>query len=213
MLRFLTGLAPVHTVWILESCRDSSTYTPTYLQVLLRPIHHALPETHTPLHSPTLLTFAGQLLGLGFAGPVFYFLRLVSAPRQPTSSPLPSRQTSRARSTPARAQHSSSPSSSSSRQPRSSPPTPLRSPRHGTAGSGRGRCPHSFIGVLNAVLASVISGTPSLDLKAIAVGRVSGCDSRCASTHLGRDVVLRRPLLRHMSCPRSSCPSPRCKKP
>lgn len=71
-----------------------------------------------------------------------------------------------------------------------------------------------FIGVLNTVLASVISVRPALDLKAIAVGRVSGCDSRCVRQRSSRqERGSTSSSSRHMSCPRSSCPSPRCKRP
>ncbi|KAI4859733.1 hypothetical protein F4820DRAFT_462258 [Hypoxylon rubiginosum] len=60
MFSFLIDLGPVYAIWILESRRAGSAYTPAFL--------------------PTLFTFAGQLLGLGSVAPVFYFLSFAFGP-------------------------------------------------------------------------------------------------------------------------------------
>ncbi|OTA95932.1 hypothetical protein M434DRAFT_9400 [Hypoxylon sp. CO27-5] len=60
MFTFLVDLAPVFAVWILESCRAGSAYTPAFF--------------------PTIFAVAGQLLGLGPVAPIFYFLCFTFGP-------------------------------------------------------------------------------------------------------------------------------------
>ncbi|KAI0384957.1 hypothetical protein F5Y04DRAFT_202137 [Hypomontagnella monticulosa] len=60
MFSFLIDLGPVYAIWILESYRAGIAYTPMYL--------------------PTVFTFAGQFLGLGFVAPIFYFLLFAFGP-------------------------------------------------------------------------------------------------------------------------------------
>ncbi|KAI0172691.1 hypothetical protein GGR52DRAFT_417807 [Hypoxylon sp. FL1284] len=60
VLSFLVDLGPVFAVWVLESRRAGSAWTPAYL--------------------PTVVTFAGQLLGIGSVAPLFYFLCFAFGP-------------------------------------------------------------------------------------------------------------------------------------
>ncbi|OTB04741.1 hypothetical protein M426DRAFT_320604 [Hypoxylon sp. CI-4A] len=60
MITFLTDIGPVYAIWILESYRVGSAFTPVYY--------------------PTLFSFGGQLLGIGPVAPIFYFLLLVTGP-------------------------------------------------------------------------------------------------------------------------------------
>ncbi|KAK4182974.1 hypothetical protein QBC35DRAFT_456759 [Podospora australis] len=61
MISFLTDLGPVYIVWFLESARVGNAWTPAYFA--------------------TFFAFAAQLVGIGSAAPVFYFLCLTFGPR------------------------------------------------------------------------------------------------------------------------------------
>ncbi|KAI1211969.1 uncharacterized protein F4807DRAFT_383483 [Annulohypoxylon truncatum] len=71
MLSFLTDLGPVYALWILESCRAGSFYTPAYL--------------------PTLFSLTGQLTGLGSLAPIFYFLCFAFGPTASDLARMPAR--------------------------------------------------------------------------------------------------------------------------
>ncbi|KAK0727317.1 hypothetical protein B0T26DRAFT_747660 [Lasiosphaeria miniovina] len=60
MLSFLSDLGPVYAVWTLESCRAGNAWSPAALMQF----------------SATFWTTPSQLVGIGSAGPVFYFLLL-----------------------------------------------------------------------------------------------------------------------------------------
>ncbi|RYP79581.1 hypothetical protein DL769_002891 [Monosporascus sp. CRB-8-3] len=62
---FLVDVGPIYAIWILESYRSASAWTPMYL--------------------PTIFTVAGQFLGIGPVSGVFYFLYITFGP---TSSDL-----------------------------------------------------------------------------------------------------------------------------
>ncbi|KAI3392214.1 hypothetical protein diail_6075 [Diaporthe ilicicola] len=70
MFSFLNDLGPVYAVWFLESCRVGNRFTPAYLSLQLTQI----PD------SPTIFSFAAQLLGIGSVAPVLYFLSFVFGP-------------------------------------------------------------------------------------------------------------------------------------
>ncbi|KAF2645060.1 hypothetical protein P280DRAFT_390572 [Massarina eburnea CBS 473.64] len=57
---FLNDLGPLYAVWWLESARVGNRWSPAYF--------------------PTLFTFAGQLLGIGSVGGIFYFLHHTFSP-------------------------------------------------------------------------------------------------------------------------------------
>ncbi|KAI2464798.1 hypothetical protein F4781DRAFT_411617 [Annulohypoxylon bovei var. microspora] len=71
MFSFLTDLGPVYALWILESCRAGSAYTPAYL--------------------PTIFSLAAQLLGIGPTAPVFYFLCFTFGPTASDLARMPVR--------------------------------------------------------------------------------------------------------------------------
>ncbi|KAI0017121.1 hypothetical protein F4780DRAFT_756837 [Xylariomycetidae sp. FL0641] len=60
MFSFLNDLSPIYAVWILESCRPANAGTPAYL--------------------PTFFSMLAQVLGIGVAAPLFYFLCLTFGP-------------------------------------------------------------------------------------------------------------------------------------
>ncbi|KAI1084372.1 hypothetical protein F5B20DRAFT_576512 [Whalleya microplaca] len=60
MFSFLIDLGPIYAIWILESYRAGSAYTPAYF--------------------PTIFSLAGQFLGLGTVASIFYFLCFTFGP-------------------------------------------------------------------------------------------------------------------------------------
>lgn len=60
MFYFLHDLAPMYSVWLLESCRIGNSWTPVY--------------------AATFFTFIAQLLGVGVLAPIYYFLHITFAP-------------------------------------------------------------------------------------------------------------------------------------
>ncbi|ETS82995.1 hypothetical protein PFICI_04871 [Pestalotiopsis fici W106-1] len=60
LFSFLHDLGPMYSVWLLESCRVSNTWTPIY--------------------AATFFTFVAQLLGIGNIAPIYYFLHITFAP-------------------------------------------------------------------------------------------------------------------------------------
>ncbi|KAK4189889.1 hypothetical protein QBC35DRAFT_521931 [Podospora australis] len=60
MIFFLTDLAPIYVIWLLESCRRGNAWTPAYMA--------------------TLWGYASQLLGIGFLAPIYCFLYFVFSP-------------------------------------------------------------------------------------------------------------------------------------
>ncbi|KAH9906893.1 hypothetical protein F4778DRAFT_603171 [Xylariomycetidae sp. FL2044] len=60
LFSFLHDLGPLYSVWMLESCRAGSVWTPAY--------------------PATIYTFVAQLLGIGNVAPIYYFLHVTFAP-------------------------------------------------------------------------------------------------------------------------------------
>ncbi|KAI0886269.1 uncharacterized protein GGS22DRAFT_179182 [Annulohypoxylon maeteangense] len=71
MFSFLTDLGPLYALWILESCRARSSYTPAYI--------------------PTIFSLLGQFTGLGSVAPIFYFLCFTSGPTASDLARMPVR--------------------------------------------------------------------------------------------------------------------------